>query len=402
MVVPGPRVIIAAAALVVVFAGVGLYVWNRARRPASPAGAPEQPQVSLAEPPDLQRMAVLRVEEDRGQPVGNRADIEVPAELKLYKDRRRFLAIQVAEAREQKYEIPDDFADLAEMTRRGEFVALPIFSADYILYGVGLRADDELTYLDPKTMKSVPLFGSQAEAEAERARLNTLVAEAETKMRELRDELAKLKRNDRAARKELDEQIAATRKEADAARKRRELIETYYKDATRAEALAAEYGRLAEAARDFGGRSYDLADAAQRKAFKMSLLSALRPGARERLEAIARAYRQKFHRPLPVTSLVRTVEYQRYLGDAGNPNAIRINIPPHTTGLAFDIYTYYMAADEQQFLLDEIARLEKEGLVEALRENRNHIHVFAFADARPPDEKLVKASLDLKADAGDE
>jgi hypothetical protein len=400
--VPGPRVIIAAAALVVVIAAAGLYAWKRARRPAAPPALPEQTQVSPAEPPDLQRIAVLRVEEDRGQPVGNRADLEVPAELKLYKDRRRFLAIQVAEAREQKYEIPDDFADLAEMTRRGEFVTLPVFGADYILYGVGLRADDRLTYLDPKTMKSIPLFGSRAEAEAELARINTLVEESETKIREWRDELAKLKRNERAARKEIDERIAAARKEADAARKRAEVIEPYYKDAARAETMAAEYRRLAEAARDFGGSSYDLADAGARKSFKVSLLSSLRPGARTRLEAIARAYREKFDRPLPVTSLVRTVEYQRHLGDSGNPNAIRINIPPHTTGLAFDIYTRYMAADEQQFLLDEIARLEKEGLVEALRENRDHIHVFAFADARPPDEKLITASLNLKGGAGDE
>ncbi|HYG80899.1 MAG TPA: DUF5715 family protein, partial [Pyrinomonadaceae bacterium] len=125
--------------------------------------------------------------------------------------------------------------------------------------------------------------------------------------------------------------------------------------------------------------------------------SALRPAARERLEELARSYRQKFDRPLPITSLVRTVEYQRQLGDAGNPNAIRINVPPHTTGLAFDIYTYYMAADEQQFLMEEIARLEREGRLEALRENRHHIHVFAFPDGKPPDEKLIKASLNLKA-----
>src|SRR5918912_163183 len=108
---PRPRLIIAAAALVAVFASAGLYAWKRAHRPAAPSSLPEQTQVSPAEPPDLQRMALLRVEEDRGQPVGNKADIEVPAELKLYKDTRRFLAIQVAEAREQKYEIPEDFAD---------------------------------------------------------------------------------------------------------------------------------------------------------------------------------------------------------------------------------------------------------------------------------------------------
>src|ERR1044071_3737020 len=209
--VPRPRVIIAAAALVVVFFA-GLYAWKRARHAASPAAAPEQAEISPARPPDLQRMAVLRVEEDRGQPTGNKAEIEVPAELKLYKDRRRFLAIQVAEAREQKYDIPEGFADLAEMTRRGEFVTLPDFGADYILYGVGLSASDELTYFDPKTLKSVPLFASQAEAEAELARLDALLAESETKVGEWRDELAKLKRTERAARKEIEDRIGETQK----------------------------------------------------------------------------------------------------------------------------------------------------------------------------------------------
>jgi hypothetical protein len=134
----------------------------------------------------------------------------------------------------------------------------------------------------------------------------------------------------------------------------------------------------------------------------MHLLSALRPPARAQLEEIARAYAEKFGRPLPVTSLIRTKEYQWQLGEAGNPNAIRIDVPPHTTGLAFDIYTYYMGAAEQQFLLDLIARLEREGRVEALRENRHHIHVFAFADGRPPAERLIKESLSMKVSRADD
>jgi hypothetical protein len=395
-----PWMIIAAAAFVIVVAAAALYAWKRARGQAPSAGATATAPAD--DPLNPQRVAIQRIEEDRGVPVGNKADVKVPAELKPYKDRRRFLAIQVAEWREQKYEIPDDFADLAEMTRRGEFAALPVFGDDYVLYGVGLRADDELTYFDARARKSVPVFASRDEAEAELARLDTLLEETETKIRGWRDELAKLKRTERAARQEIDDQIAAARKETDAAKKRRDLIDSYYKDTKRAEMLAAEYKRFVEAARDFGGRSYDLRDAAARKEFKVSMLSALRPAARDRLAELARAYRQRFDRPLPVTSLVRTVEYQRQLGDAGNPNATRIDVPPHTMGLAFDVYTYYMAADEQQFLMDQIAQLEKEGRVEALRENRNHIHVFAFPDGKPPSEKLIKASLDLKAGGGDE
>ena len=161
--------------------------------------------------------------------------------------------------------------------------------------------------------------------------------------------------------------------------------------------MASEYQKLVELSGNFDGRSYDLNDSAARQKFKSHLLSALRPPARIQLEEIAKAYREKFDRPLPVTSLVRTKEYQWQLGEAGNPNAIRIDVPPHTTGLAFDIYTFYMKAAEQQFLMDEIARLEREGRVEALREIRNHIHVFAFADARPPEEQLIKKSLTMKA-----
>jgi Family of unknown function (DUF5715) len=397
-----PWMIIVGAVLLFIAVLAGIYAWKKSGRASSSAGPFDEDKPALVEHLDPHKMAVRRVEEDRGVPVGNKAKIEIPAELKLYKDRRRFLAVQVAAWREQKYEIPEDFSDLAVMIGRGEFVILPPLGSDYILYGVGLRASNELTYFDPRTNKSIPLFGSLAEAEQELARLGNLMAESETKILELKNNLAQLKKNERAARKEMLDQIAATQKAIAAAKARRELLGTYYGSANRAETLVAEYRRISEVARDLGGRAYDLGDPAARQAFKVSLLSALRPPARAQLEEIARAYKQKFDRPLPVTSLVRTIEYQRHLGDTGNPNAIRINVPPHTTGLAFDIYTYYMSADEQQFLMDEIARLEKEGRVEALREERFHIHVFAFADAKPPDEKLVQASLNLKAGGGED
>jgi hypothetical protein len=67
-------------------------------------------------------------------------------------------------------------------------------------------------------------------------------------------------------------------------------------------------------------------------------------------------------------------------------------MPPHTTGLAFDVYYYFMTAEEQSHVMGEIARLKSRGRVEALRENRSHIHVFAFADGRPPDETFIMGS----------
>ena len=43
--------------------------------------------------------------------------------------------------------------------------------------------------------------------------------------------------------------------------------------------------------------------------------------------------------------------------------------------------------------MGEIARIESEGRLEALRENRDHIHVFAFAGGRPPDESMIAKSM---------
>jgi hypothetical protein len=91
--------------------------------------------------------------------------------------------------------------------------------------------------------------------------------------------------------------------------------------------------------------------------------------------------------------LIRTEEYQRQLRESGNPNAADVSVPPHTTGLAFDIFYHYMTAAEQQFVMDEIAQLEKDGRVEALRELRDHYHVFVFPEGRRPEENLVEKEI---------
>src|SRR4029079_16712656 len=66
---------------------------------------------------DPWKEAARKVEEDRGAPVGRKAQIEIPVELKHYSDRRRFLAAQVAEARSLKYKLPLDFSDLVELIK---------------------------------------------------------------------------------------------------------------------------------------------------------------------------------------------------------------------------------------------------------------------------------------------
>ena len=110
------------------------------------------------------------------------------------------------------------------------------------------------------------------------------------------------------------------------------------------------------------------------------------------LEEIAASYHAKFNRPLPITSLVRPDEYQHQLSKT-NPNATRIETPPHSTGLAFDILYRYMTAAEQSHVMSDLARLKDEGRIEVLRENRDHYHVFAFVDGARPREEFISAVL---------
>lgn len=376
------------------FAIAGIYRWKTRQKSFLLPDLPGWTTTEVAHP---FQTAIEKVEEDRGPETGNKAKVDVPAELKLYKDKKRFLAIQVAAWLEQKYEIPHDFAELALMITRGEFTRLAPLGTSYILYGVGIKANDELTHYDQKTKESIPLFSSEVELENELRRLGDSLKELDTKARELKKELARAAKADRAARRRILAQIAEAGKSVAETKKRRERIDSFYKSKEHRQLMINEYEALAALARNFNGKSFDLSDANSRKEFKISLLSVLRAQAIPRLEEIAAAYQQKFDRPLPITSLTRTKEYQRFLGESGNPNATRIDVPPHTVGLAFDIYTYYMNAEEQQFLMGEIARLESEGRVEALRENRNHIHVFAFADGHPPTEALIRDALSRAA-----
>jgi hypothetical protein len=387
----GRVILLAAAVLILAVVGLaGFYIMKS--KPVLSLFRSLLGDIAFPVAPRDYQLEIQKVSQDRGEPVGNKAEIDVPAELKHYKDRRRFLALQVAEWRKQHYEIPHDFSELASMISRGEFISLPTLGESYLLYGVGLKANDELTHYDEETKKSVPLFSSEAELDNERGRLSDSVKELETKARELKKELDKVRKGDRSSRAGLNRQIKEGQKEAAIIKKRKDLLDSFYKNDEHRKVMVEEYATLANLARDFDGQSFDLNDADARREFKIRLLSYLRPAARNRLEEIASAYRQKFDRLLPVTSLIRTEEYQRHLGEAGNPNAIRIKVPPHTTGLAFDVFTYYMTAEEQNFLMEEIARLEREGHVEALRENRNHIHLFVFTDGTRPDESLVKKS----------
>jgi len=72
-------------------------------------------------------------------------------------------------------------------------------------------------------------------------------------------------------------------------------------------------------------------------------------------------------------------------------------MPPHSTGLAFDIDYRYMSVGEQNYLMAELARLKDAGRIEVIRERNANYHVFAFLEGVRPSDDLIAASL---ADAG--
>lgn len=355
----------------------------------------QQPPPPTVEAPQLDpwKAAARKVEEDRGEPVGRKAQIEIPIELQHYSDRRRFLAVQVAESRELAYEPPLDYADLVELIRRKQLVEMEPLGDDYIIYGVGGNATDEpFAHYDPRTGENIPLYATDEEFKKEDDKLTGSLKEPTARLADLQAELRKTSKRDRSRRNTLATQAADMQKSITAITDRRKLLESFYKNPEQKKRLLYDYQTLAELASDFNGKSYDLNDPKARREYKVRLLSFIRAEARDLLLDIARSYKERFDRPLPITSLIRPEQYQKHLSET-NANATRISSPPHATGLAFDVYNYYMTSAEQNYLMGLIAKLEGEGRVEALRETRDHIHVFVFPDGQRPAEKLIAQEI---------
>lgn len=361
------------------------------------------PETQVAPPPQVPgpavnrwRQAAKRVEEDRGEPTGRAARVRVPPQLLHYADKRRFLAIQVAGWREQNYELPHDDAGLARLIRKGEYVEVKPVTDDYVLYGVGANATDEpLFHYDVRSGREVTLYPrwdlfDDARA-ARRAEIDEKKAAIEVKRAAFRKTTTKT-RAGRLRRSALNKEVKAARGVLAALQKRITSEAAAYDNYERRRTLVEEWDILHEQAREFPPRGYDLDLPGDRRAFRARLLSFIRPEALEIMNDLAQQYRQRFGRPLAFTSLIRSEHYQRQLGET-NSNATKIAVPPHTTGLAFDIFYRYMTADEQHWIMDLIARMESEGRLEALRENRDHFHLFAFAHGRRPSERLIAEAL---------
>lgn len=356
------------------------------------------PPVDLP-PRDLRtwRTEVRRVEEARGDAIGQRARVVVPPELQHDADRRMFLAVQVAETHEQDYELPGDDADLAALVQAGEMVELPAFGDHYVLYGVGaLVGGEPFAHYDREAATEVPLYSSYLDFDRADDAYDAQVGELQDRKAVVAAARDRARRSPRQ-RRALSGQLRALEQRETLLIRQQERTAEYYEDWGRRQMLAGKLLLLEDVANRLGGRRYDLEKPEDRRALRGRLQTFIRPEARAVLLEIARDYARVFDRPLPVTSLVRSYRYQTVLRRT-NRNATAIDVPPHSTGLAFDLLTRFMTAEEQEYLMAVVARLEEGGRVEALREgNRDHLHVFAFADGVRPPAAAIARSLELMA-----
>lgn len=150
-----------------------------------------------------------------------------------------------------------------------------------------------------------------------------------------------------------------------------------------------KYQTLSQLAANFSGQKYDLNNPADRKQMRMRLLRMFNKRAKPILQEVADAYFAKFGRPLRVTSLTRSMDYQIGL-NAGNPNSFKVrgegSLPPHTSGCAFDLARKHMTAEEQNFVMQKLAEMEDANKLDALIEYGVNacFHIFIYYDGLPP------------------
>ncbi|HKO98458.1 MAG TPA: DUF5715 family protein [Pyrinomonadaceae bacterium] len=372
--------------LIFVTATLAAGVWTLKRFTPKPHASESLTAVAArASIPDWAQ-SMERVKEPRGD-TGNAA-MEIPSELRHYEERRWFLATQVAEVKKFNLRPVQDFVDLAATIRRGDMVPLPAVTETYILFGVGARVNgDAFTrYVANQNLElndEAGLREAYTRLESEHAKLKNDVSDLQSQL---------LAANN-GKHDELEHEIAARQQELKSNEANQALIKNYYELSSGSPKLWRDYDSLQALAKNFGGRSFNLDDAADRETFKVYMLSSLRPQALKVLEEIAKRYHDQFARPLPVSSLIRPEQYQRALRRV-NRYAATIDTPPHSTGLAFDINYRYMNIAEQNFVMSEMARMKNEGRIEVLRERGANFHVFAFIDGQRPSNDLVTASLD--------
>jgi len=106
-----------------------------------------------------------------------------------------------------------------------------------------------------------------------------------------------------------------------------------------------------------------------------------RPWTADFLTELARIHAVAFHRPLEVSSAVRTVEYQKHLMlTNGNATAAEGEIAsPHLTGATIDIVKHGMSRQEMAWMRNRLLLLQQAGMIDVEEEFRQacfHITVY--------------------------
>jgi hypothetical protein len=338
---------------------------------------------------ELWAEGIEKVKADRGEEA-KKVALVIPPQLQHYEDRRWFLATQVAEVHKQNVQSCQDFIDLAAMIVRGEIRTVPAATESYILFGVGAKANEDAftRYQDDQDIQlysEAQLHDRYAEIEVTRERLQKEIADLNSR--------PSATRKSKQARSGASKEIIARQQQLQTLNESKTLLDQFYGQPAVREKLFTEYESLKTLARNFGGRSFDIDNPADREALKLSMLRSIRPEAFKVIEELAAHYHSAFDRPLPVSSLVRPEQYQHALRRV-NRSATLIDTPPHSTGLAFDIDYRYLSVAEQNVVMNELARLKDEGRIEVLRERNANYHVFVFLDGTRPGDALITASLD--------
>ena len=147
-----------------------------------------------------------------------------------------------------------------------------------------------------------------------------------------------------------------------------------------------KYKPLSDLAAKFG---VSLDTPADRKQIRMRLLRMFNQRAKPVLQELSEAYFQKFGRPLRVTSLTRSMDYQIGLNKT-NANSFVVrgegSLPPHTSGCAFDLARKHMDVEEQNFVMAKLAEMERARKLDALIEYGVNacFHIFIYFDGVAP------------------
>jgi len=112
-----------------------------------------------------------------------------------------------------------------------------------------------------------------------------------------------------------------------------------------------------------------------------------RPWTAKFLTDLAKAYEAEFHKPLEVSSAVRTVEYQQRLMRS-NGNAAPAEgdvVSPHLTGAAVDIAKKGLTRTELDWMRRRLGALESEGKIDVEEEFRQScFHITVYKEYAPP------------------